>query len=258
MLLGDGFVYQTFPEFPQEPTATVIVRKSKKEEERVVLSFDPSKAFWRQLSAIIVRRKAGEPNGAIALQALNDSTDYDIVVAAMARVAGQETVIDIAESVFHVTRMLRSPEGTSTYDGEVKHAEGIESRLGWAVETYRQEIDHGWEGKLKAAGPSKSELKAKLRSIATNHYWTTVEKNISLLFAHVESIGSDSFDSTLKAWRKMLFKTALEAYRVACGQGTPRQMRAFAKGWQKLTLFGDDHSTRGNQIQKERQHELDV
>ncbi len=53
--------------------------------------------------------------------------------------------------------------------------------------------------------------------------------------AHIEAIGTDAVIPTREAWRKMLFKAAIEAYRIACGQETPRQIRAFAKGWQKLT-----------------------
>ena len=46
MLLGDGLVYPTFTDgFPQEPTATVVVRRSAKKEERAILSYRPSKAL---------------------------------------------------------------------------------------------------------------------------------------------------------------------------------------------------------------------
>ena len=120
------------------------------------------------------------------------------------------------------------------YESEVKSAEEIASRLGWAVEGYRSATDGGWEGRLKGAGPSKGELKAKLHGIATTHYWTTVEKNLPLLMAHIEAIGSENSLPTRDAWRKMLFAAACDAYRTACGQETPRQIRAFAEGWRRL------------------------
>jgi len=125
----------------------------------------------------------------------------------------------------------------------VKKSESWASRLGWAVEGYRRETDGGWEGRLKGAGPSKGELKAKLHTVATIHYWTTVEKNLPLLMNHIEAIGTDDALLTRETWRKMLSAAAREAYRIACGQETPRQMRAFAKGWQKLTRTQDKPET---------------
>jgi CRISPR system Cascade subunit CasA len=143
-------------------------------------------------------------------------------------------IVDFVESIFHIPSRLQSPEGTAAYEAEIKTAEAIASRLGWATETYRGEIDKGWEGKLKSAGPAKGELKAKLHSLTTIHYWTTVEKHLPLLMRHIEAIDTDAAIPSREAWRKMLFASACEAYRVTCGQETPRQVRAFTKGWQRL------------------------
>jgi CRISPR system Cascade subunit CasA len=82
-------------------------------------------------------------------------------------------------------------------------------------------------------------LKDKLHATATRHYWTAVEKLRPLLMAHVETIGTtaEAVEKTRKTrneWRKAVHGAAREAYRLACGQDTPRQMRAFALGWSKL------------------------
>lgn len=239
MLLGDGLVYPTFIDgFPPEPTATVVIRKKGKGEERALLSYRPDKAIWRQLEAIVVKRKADTPGGPLSLRAIQDGEDCDLVVAALAR--DQASIVDTQESVFRAPSRLRSAEGTAIYASEVKTAENIASRLGWALEAYRNEVDHGWEGKLKSAGPGKGALKAKLHSTATTHYWTAAEKNLSLLMNHIEAIGTDSAMATREAWRKMLFSAACESYRIVCGQETPRQMRAFAKGWHKLTTMKNE------------------
>ena len=69
ILLGDGFVYPTFTDgFPQEPTATVMVRKNAKKEERAILSYRPSKSLWRELGAITVKRKADGNGGPLSLR----------------------------------------------------------------------------------------------------------------------------------------------------------------------------------------------
>ena len=84
------------------------------------------------------------------------------------------------------------------------------------------------------AGPSKGELKSKLHSPAFTHYWTQVEKNLRNLLLHIESIGTEAAIPTREAWRNMLFMSACAAFRIVCGQESPRQMRAFVKGWNKL------------------------
>ncbi|WP_429884287.1 type I-E CRISPR-associated protein Cse1/CasA [Geoalkalibacter halelectricus] len=234
MLLGDGLPYPTYIEgFPAEPTATVVTRKQNNDEVRTLVSYRPSKSFWRELGAIVVKRTAGKPGGPLSLIALQDDESCDLVVAALAR--NKASIIDTAESIFHVPSQLRVNAGAETYESEVRQAEGLAARLGWSIEIYRKEIDGGWEGRLKGAGPKSGELKAKLHTLATSHYWTSVEKNLALLMAHIEAIGTDEALPTREAWRKMLFATACDAYRIACSQETPRQMRAYVKGWQRLT-----------------------
>ncbi|MBW2737362.1 MAG: type I-E CRISPR-associated protein Cse1/CasA [Deltaproteobacteria bacterium] len=238
MLLGDGLVYPSFTDgFPQEPTATVVIRQ----EERSILSYRPTKALWRELSAVVVKRNTEGSGGPLSLRAIQDGKGCDLIVAALAR--DKATIVDVVESVFHIPAPLRTDKGTASYESEVKIAESWANRLGWAIEGYRREIDVGWEGRLKGAGPGKWTLKSKLHSIATSHYWTAVEKNLQLLMSHIEAIGTDTAIPTRKVWRKILFFSACEAYRISCGQETSRHMRAFAKGWQKLTVTRDKPET---------------
>ncbi len=235
MLFGDGLAYPTFADgFSPEPSATVVIREKQNKQERMLLSFRPTKAVWRELGAIVVKRNAQDNGGPLALNFIPDDQPCDIIVAALAR--NKATILDTSESVFHIPAQLRSSEGNTVYEFEVRNAENMAGRLGWAVETYRKEVDHGWEGRLKSAGPAKGELKARLHATATTHFWTAVEGNLSLLMAHVEALGTEQAPPTLEAWRKLLFASACTAYRVACGQETPRQMRAFAKGWRRLTV----------------------
>jgi CRISPR system Cascade subunit CasA len=187
----------------------------------------------------------------LSLRAIQDGQDCDLIVGALSR--DKATIVDTIESVFHIPLQLLSLDGTASYEAEVKNAEVVAGRLGWALEEYRKEIDGGWEGRLKGAGPGKWELKVKLHSTATTHYWTTVEKNLPLLMAHVEAINTDAAIPIRKAWRKMLFNAALEAYNIACGQETPRQMRAFVKGLQKLRKTRDETEPNTNETREEKE-----
>ncbi|MCX6566618.1 MAG: type I-E CRISPR-associated protein Cse1/CasA [Candidatus Aminicenantes bacterium] len=245
MLLGDGLFYPSYYDgFPPEPTATAVVRQIGKTEKRSLISYRPEKSLWRELAAITVLRQATGIGGPLSLRNIGEKEDHDLIVSALAR--DQATVVDIKESVFHIPSRLLSNQGNSIYDAEVKYAENQASRLGWAIEGYRNEIDGGWEGRLKGAGPSKGSLKFKLHSVATTYFWTAVEKNLPVLMAHIEAIGTEKAVPLREKWRKMLFATACEAYRTSCGQDTPRQIRAFTKGWQRLIKINDGQESNMN------------
>lgn len=256
VLLGSGLIYPKFQDekntFHPDLFAT-IVPNSKGDRE--LLSARPGRSVWRELHSLAVCRKnvSGYGRGPLCLRNIPDTDSCDIMVNAMLTNPKQPAeIIDLLESVFHLSAHLRSPEGTTAYESEVKTAEAWASQLGRSIEVYRREIDGGWEGRLKGAGQSKGELKVRLHAVATSHYWTTVEKNLSLLMNHIESIGTDAAIPTQEAWRKMLFSAAREAYQTACGQETSRQLRAFAKGWEKLTLKRDVPQTDNHETKEEK------
>jgi CRISPR system Cascade subunit CasA len=255
VLLGAGFLYPKFQDekntFHPDLFATTVLNANR---ERELLSARPGISVWRELHALAVRRKDASVSsrGPLCLLNIPDTNELDIIVNAMMTNPKQAAeIVDLVESVFHIPPRLRAPEGTSSYEAEVKYAEKRANRLGCSIEEYRKEIDCGWESRMKGAGPDKGKLKAKLHSIATRHYWTTVEKNLPLLMAHIEAIGTDAAISTRDAWRRMLFTAACDAYRITCGQETPRQMRAFAKGWQKLTGKKNETESASNESNEE-------
>lgn len=233
MLLGEGLSYATITDgFPPEPTAVVVVRTKNKKQERALLSYRPGRSLWRELPALLVKRSGEGVGGPLVLRSLTEGEDCDLVVSALAR--DQATILDTFESVYHIPNRLRSSEGILLYQNEVKAAENLATRLGWAIEDYRKTMDGAWEGRLKGAGPSKSELQAKLRLAGLTHFWTSVEANLDLLMAHVAALGTKLFEPTGKAWKAMLRSKAQEAFETVCGQDTPRRMKAFAQGWKKL------------------------
>jgi CRISPR system Cascade subunit CasA len=238
VLLGAGFVYPKFQDeknpFHPDSNATVVPNK---DGERELLGAKASKSIWRELPALIVRsRNSSTSNrGPLCLGNIPDQAPCDIVVCAMITNPRQAAeIVDLVDSAFHIPAKLFECDGSQSYESGVKSADEFASRLGWAVEGYRLAIDGGWPRRLISAGPGKGELQVKLHTTATTHYWTAVEKNLPLLIAHVEAIGTENAIPTRDTWRKMLFAAACDAYRTACGQETPRQIRAFAEGWKRL------------------------
>lgn len=225
MLYGEALRYSVYPDFPQEFNTSVGLRRSKKKEERYLIGSKVNIRPWRQLDAILQYNLPERTSTrAINLSHL-DNAAIDIWVGALVRNPGKQDILDSIESRFHISAQLRSAVGCSVYSAEVQKAYSISRQLDAAVYLYRIEFD--------------SRNETGIGSTAGAHYWTTVENNLTLLLTHIDAINTDAEERTGKKWRSMLFHAVCEAYSLACGRETPRQMRAFAKGWQKLTETRD-------------------
>jgi CRISPR system Cascade subunit CasA len=243
MYCCNGFKYKTYKDgFASEPTAAVrlITKKDKKgvkTTERKIVKIEPSRALWRELSSLLVKRSADGIGGPLAMINAPCDTEFDFHVCALIR---DQASMDIAvESVFHISPAFLI--NITAYQVEIAGgekilgADGYARKLRWAVENYRQLIDIDWEKRVeRTQAKERNSLKDRLAQSALLSYWTTVEKNLSLLMNHIEAIGTVAALPTREAWRKMLLSAACEAYQTACGQETPRQLQAFVKGWQML------------------------
>lgn len=221
MLYGEGLRYPTYPDFSREFNTSVVIRKTKKKEDRFLVGAKLNIRPWRQLDAILQYNLPGKTlSHAINLGHL-DGEPIDIWVGALVRNPGKQDILDSVESRFHISEQFRTEIGCATYATEIQKAQFVSGILNDAVNNYRSELD-----------PSDGK---GLGSTAAIHYWTIVESNLNLLMGLVESIGTDEVESEKLKWRSYLYRAAREAYTVACGQETPRQRKAFAKGWQELT-----------------------
>jgi CRISPR system Cascade subunit CasA len=245
ILMGDGLEYPTFNDsknsFLPEPSATIkrVINKKKNKEDYILLGHRAGVATWRELPALIAKRSTNQIGGALCLANILPEKQFDLVICSLAR--NKATILDTMESVYHVPRNMVSSMGITAYENEVKIAELISKKLGWAMEEYRKNFDGGWEGRLKSASSSYT-LREQLHSRATTHYWTTIEKSLPLLMAHVEAIGTfaERVETTRKLWHKALYLAARESYELVCSRETPRQIRAFALGWEVLNKKEQD------------------
>jgi CRISPR system Cascade subunit CasA len=243
MYCCNGFKYHTFKDgFAAEPTGSVRIVKFKDKKgidikERKVVGMHPLRAAWRELSALLIKRHADGIGGPLAMETAPCDTEFDFQVCAIIR---DQASMEIAvESVFNVSPVLQS--NLPVYRSEVEFADSLSWILRKAIETYRVSIDNDWSPRIKREqAKNQSAIKDRLAQSSFLSYWTTVEKNLSLLMTHIESIGTDAAVPTRQVWRNMLFAAARDSYRIACGKETPRQMRAFAKGWQELTSNKDE------------------
>jgi CRISPR system Cascade subunit CasA len=246
MVWGDGFPYPAFADKKvkfacPEPSATSIERKDiQGRPYRDLLKASHARGIWRQLGGLIVKRRAGSIGGALALENIPENKGFDIEVCALLR--KQATIEAYQESVFHVPAVMNTDIGRAIYEGEVQVVEAEARKLGRAVVKWRQEVDADWDQKVKAAGKEKNALLARLRSTATSHFWTAVEKNLPLLLAYTSSLDESDNEERRKAWRRAVHRAAREAYVLACGRESPRQLRAFAMGLRVLEYEETPHT----------------
>ncbi len=229
MLLGEGFKYPVVPSFHPEPTATQVIRRINNQEELVLLSIK-SKAPFRELHAMTVKRKANGSGGPMTLNSLPENEPFDLIVAALKREQASE--LDSVESVFHIPAPMNCEKGRATYEKEITFAESTAKRLSRALERYRKTIDTAWEDAAK----KNRSLKQKLNNRASTLFWTRVEGELPLLFRYVESLGKDmqTVDEYQTAWRKTVGGIARESYDILCGKENSRQLKAFVAGLNTL------------------------
>ncbi|WP_298272443.1 type I-E CRISPR-associated protein Cse1/CasA [Geobacter sp.] len=237
MLYGEALRYATYPDFPQEFNTSVVVRKTKKKEERFLVGAKLNVRPWRQLDAILQYNLPGKTlTHALNLNHL-EGEPIDIWVGALVRNPGKQDILDSIESRFHISKRFRTETGCAIYATEVQKAQSVSRLLDTAVYIYRSELDSG-DGK-------------GLGSSALTHYWTTVENNLPVLMKHIDAIGTDEATPTNQLWRSKLYDAAREAYAIACGRETPRQRKAFAKGWLELTSINREPEDDTNETTEE-------
>jgi len=224
---------QILPIWPAEPTASVVLNNDK--TQRFLKGAKPDKEIWRELTALITKRNQNCIGGPLAFDNPLPTIGFDIHVCALMRV--QANIENMVESVYNVSLKIFSQEGQSIYEKEVEEAEWLSRKLGYSIEAYRRNLDNFWDQRVEMAGKDRNKLKAKLYSKATRFYWTAIEKQRHLLMAYIDVYDlNDKYKAAQKAWHDAIHKAARDAYISACGQETPRQIRAFALGWKKLFM----------------------
>ena len=211
MILANGFDYPTPPDFPPEPSATMVARRDGAGHALVGAG---GRAIWRQLPALVIKRTAEHTGGPLVLLELNEPDGFDLWVGAL--VTDQASILDSVESVYSIPPRLLDDAGRAIYEDEIGECEKVASALGEACKKFRQLLE------LK---PQKYGEQA----VALRYFWNTAEQKAPLLLAHLRAEdGSEDAAGKLSAWRSSLWQAAREAFRFACPQATPRQQRAHA------------------------------
>ena len=218
LLLANGLDYPTPPDFEPEPSASQV---TKRDGSGMGLVGAGSRALWRELPALVVRRKLGEAGGPLTLSEISDDQSFDLWVGAL--MTDKASILDTVEGVYFIPAKLLRDDGRKAYEAEVEYADQkVRYALSEATKTYRQCLELKPQGYPEQAG-------------ALRHYWNAVEQLLGMLNACIAAEdGSEDQTTKRGAWRSALWKAARDAYYAACSFETPRQKRAFPSGLRSL------------------------
>jgi hypothetical protein len=212
IIVANGLDYPIFPKF-REVSATVIQKK----DELGLMPASTSRSFWRQLSAITIKRRAGSDQlaGPLALQ--HNRSNQSITLWIGALVTDKAKIEDLIEACYSIPGQMLEDVGRLAYEHGVKYAEDFEYSLIQAVKSYSTE--------LKIDSPSYDR--------ARQHFWTNVEQSLSALFEvakqliPVNQLGKSR-------WGQGVRSSALDAFGQVCPRYNPRQIQAFAQGLRRF------------------------
>lgn len=191
MLLGEALLYPNCNNeknrFVAEPSATLVGAQGARQGGATGFArLSAGSRRLADLAAILVKTGSEEQSmarGPLALAALQQGHlqgGWDLVVCGLAR--NQASVLDVRESVYHLSEGFREDQGRKNYENGVRDAEDMGQKLGRAVAVFRDSLDGGWRGLLRHAGAKRGDLLARLRSKALLAFWTAVESDLRLLF----------------------------------------------------------------------------
>jgi CRISPR system Cascade subunit CasA len=229
LILANGLDYPSYAEGWREPSATVVLRTVQGQPTRDVLRTSIDKGVWRELHALTVKGVGQSPGGPLALQNISDQEPaFDLWTGGL--VASQAKLVDTTESMFHIPQAMLGETSQMVYELGVRYADTIESRLARAVRVYHRELGDNLDR------PEMKNRRLQVRRNAVAQFWTDIEQGVPRLLRIATEPGSLGLKGEWHRtdWGSAVRGAAREAFEHACPHETPRQIRAYALGLQRL------------------------
>jgi len=213
----NGLSYPKFPE-TRMPSTTVV---PKKDGSPAYLRIDLAKHPWRELASLLSASGSRMEGRALVLHHLRpESADIvDIWTGGLAADKGK--VLDYAEWSFTLPLSMLGEVELQTYQKGTEMANNATNALGAAVSTYCDD--------LKLTDPKTQQKK---NVVATGLFWSRLDNRYGIL---IDTI-TERTGLLGKEWYHEVREALYAAFEQACPHETPRQIRAYAKGSQRLRL----------------------
>lgn len=227
----------SYPKLPhREPAATVVRRV--KDEQLAYLGINLSKHPWRDLGSILASSRSLTEGGPWVLGHLvHGEGRVDLWTGGLA--ANKGKVLDVAEWTFHLPLSLVGEAALRKFQRGVKLADDASSRLWAAIAAYFEDLA---VSEFRRNDQQSRRHRQRVVAKAGAYYWRTLDATYAAL---IEAANEPAMD--LGGEWYTLIRSAMEhAYEVSCPHGNARQIRAFAKGKQKLWLQKPGHGNATN------------
>jgi hypothetical protein len=209
-----------------------------------LLRGDVSKSLWRELGAIVAKKKgeksAQEGPPALTRRPVNRDT---IVWVGSLVTTKDEGIVDCIEGRYPLPKEMFDEFGRAAYEKGVEFAVGQARRLAGlhgACSRYRFGLSHQllseeeFDSKVEQLPRGEKQHLRDWLASAQARFWTSVEQHLTTLFALARNPDLVA-DLPNSDWGKAVAEAARAAYEQSCPRQTPRQIEAYALGLRKLT-----------------------
>lgn len=249
ILLVDGIVHYPLFDDPKkprlivfrEPHSTIVAA----DDHLALLRGDVAKSLWRELGAVVAKRKgdSSDEEGPPALTRRPVDRDLTVWIGCLVTTK-DEGIVDYLEGRYPLPKRMLDEFGRAAYEEGVGFAVGQAKRLAGlhgACSRYRfglsrqVSIEADFDSKIDRLPQGEKRHLRDLLQVAESLFWTQVEQHLSALFdlAHNPNLAADLPNCD---WGNAVRDAAFDAYKQSCPRQTPRQIEAYALGLRKLTF----------------------
>lgn len=217
----------SYPKLPHREPAGTVVRRGK-DGKLAYLRTDLAKHPWRELGSVLAYSHTVGEGGAWVLGHVGPADGHvDLWTGGLA--ANKGKVLDVAEWAFHLPLSIIGQTPLNKYRQGVKLAESASASLRAAVREYFQDLA---VGEFKRADQRSREQSRKILAKAASLYWRTLDSSYRVLV----DAANDPTRSLAGEWYGIVRAAMERAYERTCARQGARQVRAYAKGAQRLRL----------------------
>ena len=216
-----------YPKLPHREPAGTVIRRGKG-EQLAYLGVDPSRHPWRDLGSILALSSSPSEGGAWVLAHLAPG-DGAVDLWAGGLAANKGKVLDVAEWCLTLPLVLVGATVLNKYEKGVELAEGGSGRLRSAIGDYFGDLA---VAEFRRSDKQSRDRRRRVLSKALASYWHTLDNACSALIETAQ----DPAAELAGRWYSLVRSAMNDAYERACPHESPRQIRAFARGKQRLRL----------------------